>query len=348
MAQYDLVLIQNTAAAGVEFSEKYVNIPKGGILSAVDDGTPTVLAAGTNGYMLVRDDAEPTGLKWVVISAGHAQNTDTGTTNNTFIIDSDSTLGKIILDVALGAADVALTLTNAELTENRTITFPDATGVVALTSQLPSNPLTFQGAIDASSNPNYPAASVGHTYVISVAGKIGGASGEAVDAGDTMYCVVNTAAGDHATVGANWNIAEKNLDGAVIGPASVTDGYLVLFDGITGKLIKAGTGAPGTMAYEAATNYVAKSLYDANTILYATTDNTPAALTVGEQSIVGRKTGGSIAALTGTDVMNIIWQTAPATKSSTGTAGMLAKDDNFIYVCSATNTWKRSTLATNW
>lgn len=44
--------------------------------------------------------------------------------------------------------------------------------------------------------------------------------------------------------------------------------------------------------------YVAKSLYDANTILYATTDNTPAALTVGEQTIVGRTTGGAIAALT--------------------------------------------------
>jgi hypothetical protein len=34
------------------------------------------------------------------------------------------------------------------------------------------------------------------------------------------------------------------------------------------------------MASETATNYVAKSLYDANTILYATDDNTPLALTV--------------------------------------------------------------------
>ena len=35
-------------------------------------------------------------------------------------------------------------------------------------------------------------------------------------------------------------------------------------------------------------DYVTKALYDAHTILYATTDNTPAALTVGEQTLVGR------------------------------------------------------------
>jgi hypothetical protein len=43
--------------------------------------------------------------------------------------------------------------------------------------------------------------------------------------------------------------------------------------------------------------FVPKSLFDANTILAATTDDTPAALTVGEQKVVGRVTGGNIAAL---------------------------------------------------
>lgn len=42
---------------------------------------------------------------------------------------------------------------------------------------------------------------------------------------------------------------------------------------------------------------VDKSLFDANTILYATTDDTPVALTIPEQTIVGRKTGGNIEAL---------------------------------------------------
>jgi hypothetical protein len=42
---------------------------------------------------------------------------------------------------------------------------------------------------------------------------------------------------------------------------------------------------------------VTKALFDAHTIIYATTDNTPVALTVGEQTVVGRATGGNIAAL---------------------------------------------------
>jgi hypothetical protein len=59
----------------------------------------------------------------------------------------------------------------------------------------------------------------------------------------------------------------------------------------------------GTMAVATATDYVAKVLFDAYTILMATTDNTPVALTVGEQTLVGRKTGGAIAALTAADVL---------------------------------------------
>lgn len=44
-------------------------------------------------------------------------------------------------------------------------------------------------------------------------------------------------------------------------------------------------------------NLVAKATYDAHTVLYATADNTPVALTVGEQTIVGRATGGNISAI---------------------------------------------------
>jgi len=43
--------------------------------------------------------------------------------------------------------------------------------------------------------------------------------------------------------------------------------------------------------------YVLKSLYDAQSILQATADDTPAALVIAEQKVVGRATGGNIAAL---------------------------------------------------
>lgn len=52
--------------------------------------------------------------------------------------------------------------------------------------------------------------------------------------------------------------------------------------------------------------YVTKALFNAHTILAATSDNTPAAVTVAEQRILGRKTGGNIAALTAAEVNAIL------------------------------------------
>lgn len=52
--------------------------------------------------------------------------------------------------------------------------------------------------------------------------------------------------------------------------------------------------------------YVAKALFDANTFLAAVSDDTPAAVTVAEQRIVGRKTGGNIDDLTGAEVQTIL------------------------------------------
>lgn len=51
---------------------------------------------------------------------------------------------------------------------------------------------------------------------------------------------------------------------------------------------------------------VMKSLFDAQTILRATSDNTPAALTVEEQRLVGRITDGNIAALTPAQVRTLL------------------------------------------
>lgn len=102
-----------------------------------------------------------------------------------------------------------------------------------------SDAMIFKGIINASSNPNYPAADTGHSYKISVAGKIGGASGVNVEIGDMIICTVDgSAAGTQAAVGANWTIVQTNLDGAVIGPASAVTDRIATFSGTSGKLIK--------------------------------------------------------------------------------------------------------------
>ena len=100
--------------------------------------------------------------------------------------------------------------------------------------------MVFKGVIDASTNPNYPAGDAGHTYRISVAGKIGGASGINVEAGDLVLCLVDgTASGDQATVGTKWNISQVNIDGAVVSNETVTvDNDFVAFSGTSGKLVK--------------------------------------------------------------------------------------------------------------
>ncbi len=104
--------------------------------------------------------------------------------------------------------------------------------------------MIFKGAIDCSTNPNYPAADRGWTYKVSVAGKIGGASGPVVEVNDTLICNTDsTSAGTHAAVGSNWTILQTNIvDSSILvtGPTSATSGNVVMFDGSTGKIIKDG------------------------------------------------------------------------------------------------------------
>ena len=77
--------------------------------------------------------------------------------------------------------------------------------------------MVFKGVIDCTTSPNYPAADNGHTYRVSVAGKIGGAAGINVEVGDILLCAANgTASGNQATVGASWGVIQANLDGALL------------------------------------------------------------------------------------------------------------------------------------
>jgi hypothetical protein len=104
-----------------------------------------------------------------------------------------------------------------------------------------------KSGIDCSANPDYPAADAGWFYKVTAAGKIGGASGPKVESGDTLFCIADgSAAGSHATVGANWDIIQVNLDGAVIGPGASTSGNFPSFSGTGGKLIQdSGKAVPG-------------------------------------------------------------------------------------------------------
>lgn len=68
-----------------------------------------------------------------------------------------------------------------------------------------------RGQIDCSTNPNYPASDHGDRWEVTVAGKIGGAAGIDVEAYDEIVCQTASAAGNQATVGANFYIVQGNL-----------------------------------------------------------------------------------------------------------------------------------------
>lgn len=109
-----------------------------------------------------------------------------------------------------------------------TVTVPTpVNGTDAATKAYVDNAVTglleFKGAIDASSNPNYPAANKGDAYTISVAGKIGGASGKSVDVGDMVIATADNAGGTEASVGTSWTILEHNLVGALMASNNLSD-----------------------------------------------------------------------------------------------------------------------------
>jgi len=83
------------------------------------------------------------------------------------------------------------------------LTVADLSNVIGL--------LEYKGTIDASGDPNYPAGETGDVYIFSVAGKIGGASGEEVEVGDLLICNTDNAGGTEASVGTNWDVIQKNL-----------------------------------------------------------------------------------------------------------------------------------------
>lgn len=71
--------------------------------------------------------------------------------------------------------------------------------------------IVFRGYIDCSGDPNYPAAISGDMYVVSVAGRIGGASGVLVEIGDQITCITDNAGGTQVAVGNDFSIAQANI-----------------------------------------------------------------------------------------------------------------------------------------
>ena len=247
MAQYDLLFTQNIASAGLEFAEKYVNIAKGAILSSDANGAPTVLPPGDQGYMLVRDEATATGLKWQEVSAGHTQNTDTGTTSPSFQIDSGNSgprtknvSGAMHIRNAADSALADLVAANATFSKVTVSAAPvagsDVTNKTYVDGLLAANDaMVYKGTLGSGGTiTTLPTTyNTGWAYKVITAGTY---AGKVCEYGDLLIAITSrTGTGN---TDADWTVVQANLDGAVIGPATAVADNFALFDGATGKLIK--------------------------------------------------------------------------------------------------------------
>lgn len=214
------------------------------ISTSVTNGVTKTSAAGSSGIMQVsggadRTIADYTGGAGLVksnasgvisaASAGTDYTTPSGTeslTNKTINASSNTVTN---ITTAMFATNVIDTDTTLAANSDTRIASQKATK--AYIDGKVTSGFTYKGSLDCSTNPNYPSGTVGDMYKVSVAGKIGGASGQVVGIGDTITCIINNAGGTDASVGADWDITQANVDQAT----TSTLGLVALADQTTAE-----------------------------------------------------------------------------------------------------------------
>jgi hypothetical protein len=135
---------------GDDYVDEDVLTAKGSLISATAASIPAELTVGSNNEFLIANSATSTGLQWTSTLASPTITSPivTGLTLN------DSSI--IFEGSSADAFETTLTVTNP--TADRTITFPDTTGTVALLTQVINNTLTSTtGDIIYASGANTPA-----------------------------------------------------------------------------------------------------------------------------------------------------------------------------------------------
>jgi len=265
---------------------------------------------------------------------------------NVTVSKSDVSLGNVTDDAQIPLAYLD---TDGTLAANSDTKVASQKAVKTYADQLiaAADAMVFKGVIDCSANPNYPAGEAGWTYRVSVAGKIGGASGAVVQIGDLALCLTDaTSSGDQATVGANWSITQVNIDGAVTGPSSATSDVFPLYDGTSGKLIKNSTYGPSSFAAALGgdDNYVTDAEKTKLSNLSGTNTGDQTNVSGNAGTATALQTGRTIDGVTfdGTSNVTVI---APGTNAATSKTTPVDADELPLVDSAAANVLKKLTWA---
>ena len=198
----------------------------GGLADLVDDTTPQLGGnLDVNGFNV--GGVTPTELGYLsgVSSAIQTQLNAKAASSHTHA-QSDVTNLTSDLSAKAPLASPALTGTPTAPTaaaDTNTTQIATTAFVLGQVSAAVAGLLDLKGSTDCSATPNYPAGSKGDSYIVSVAGKIGGASGKSVDVGDMYIASADNAGGTEASVGTSWFVVEHNLAGALLSANNLSD-----------------------------------------------------------------------------------------------------------------------------
>lgn len=135
--------------------------------------------------------------------------------------DSNAAAARATLE--LGSVSTLDSDNDASLAANSATRVATQMAVKAYVDAAVTGLLDYKGNVACAANPNYPAALKGDSYVVSSAGKIGGASGINVDVGDAIVASADNAGGTQASVGTSWSVFEHNLEGALLTTNNLSD-----------------------------------------------------------------------------------------------------------------------------
>lgn len=144
---------------------------------------------------------------------------------NTFGAVAGTFTGALTLGTSLvyGAVTITAFSIDGTLVANSDGIIPTQKAVKTYADSVVVGLLDYKGATDCSANPNYPVGVKGDMYVVSVAGKIGGAAGVTVRVDDVYFAKADNAGGTQAAVGTSWSLLSGTLSSGLLAANNLSE-----------------------------------------------------------------------------------------------------------------------------